>query len=111
LRNLSAKAENQVRIAAESGLGHILAAAMGRHVDVPGLQEACCGALYNLSTNARNIAAIKAGGGLERLQAAIMQFALTAHTRTLCFGQRKLSEGWRNPGESFYVSYLSLLVF
>jgi hypothetical protein len=78
LKNLSLNDENQVRIATEGGLVHIFAA-MVRHVDVAGVQERCCGALWNLSFNASNIVAIKAAGGLELLQAAIRAHSSQAY--------------------------------
>ena len=80
LRNLAANDANEVRIAAEGGVGAI-DTAMQHHPTNAEVQEGACLALYNLTSNADNRVKVKSAGAEDAVKRAMALQDATAETK------------------------------
>ena len=72
LINLAVNADNQVKVAAESGISAVVTSMEGHSADAK-VQEAACGALRNLASNANNQVKVAAEGGVGAIVTSLQR--------------------------------------
>ena len=80
LNNLTANADNQVKVAAEGGIRAILGAMQGHPASAQVQEHACC-ALLNLTVNDDNKVKVKSAGAEDAVKRAMALKDVTAMTK------------------------------